>query len=171
MSEKYICLDCETASRPAQVGLTPTGMCEKCGSSAVISCANFVKLAEAELARSEDKVKATLAPSLSPVLSHKRQQRIDSLREFYTPIRRFLSRNKLIDVDLWWDGWGAWTDVSFQQGWSVDSEPTEGELDWVRLVLSNADGSRKILHFHFDPEDESLRTVVDVVSKLKGKTP
>jgi hypothetical protein len=109
---------------------------------------------ELELQRSILKVKSV--SSVVSTIEDSRKRRIESLAEAYKPIRRFLGRNKFIELDLWWDGFAARIDYSCQPD-EQNAEPVEGETEWLTLYLKNADGTTKSLRFFYDPEDETMR--------------
>ncbi len=168
MSDKYLCIACEqSGTSSSEVELTPQGTCPNCGSVAVIPLSKtedilrvLTGVIENKKTKSPPAVFAGVKAQQSSVetINQARQRRIDSLAESYKSIRRFLGRNKFIELDLWWDGFGATLDYSVQPNDS-DSEPGEGELEWLTLTLKNGDGSKKTLRFLFDPEDESMREV------------
>jgi len=155
--EKFLCVTCEqSGASNSVVELTTTGVCPQCGGSVVVSADKFAEIAgrELELQRSILKVKS--AANAVETISDARRKRIESLADSYKPIRRFLGRNKFVELDLWWDGFAARVDYSCQPD-DANSEPAEGEQEWLTIYLKNSDGTTKSLRFFYDPEDEALR--------------
>lgn len=155
--EKFICVTCEQAGQSNSiVELTTTGSCPQCGGSLVVSADKFAELAGRELDLQRSILKVKSASTQVETIEDSRKRRIENLSESYKPIRRFLGRNKFIELDLWWDGFAARVDYSCQPEDSVN-EPAEGEQEWITIYLKNSDGTTKSLRFFFDPEDETLR--------------
>jgi ssDNA-binding Zn-finger/Zn-ribbon topoisomerase 1 len=160
--EKHICLTCEQAGASNSViEPTTTGTCPQCNGTVIVSMSKFTELAADAVAKRQQsslKQKSTNAIALADTIEQARKRRIESLCEAYKPIRRFLGRNKFVEQDLWWDGFGVEVDYSMQPNDS-DSEPVEGETEWLALTLKNSDGTKRVLRFFYDPEDETLREV------------
>jgi hypothetical protein len=166
MTEKFVCLNCEENKRLFLVDLDSSQRCVACGSDKVISASGFLAASASVTASTTAQApKAKHAPSEAVAATHSsisaKQRRLDNLRDYYVPVRNFLDRNALHDLNLWWDGW------SFNSEHSIlPDDPAEltgeAELDWLRCTLKNANGDSKTFVCYFDPSEEARFSVSEI---------
>lgn len=146
--EKYVCLTCEEAGRACVVELSSAGRCPSCNGDSVLSESVLLAFGTASAEKLKNP-KVTVRET--PVVNQEFQAR---LRDVEAPVRAFLKRNGLKDLDTWWLGNRYWIEWSF---YDKDHSPTDYEH--VDLILGNANEEKR-LRLYINVEDDSMHEVL-----------